>query len=192
MNRKFYLLSLLLGLSACAGNRNSADASVAYHDFGPAPMVASAPVLAASLEVRMPSWLDSLSVQYRLLYAEPTRLREFAQARWAANPSALIGERLRQRLGLVGGACRLSLRLEEFSQQFADVRQSTAVLRGEWVLSGPDGQLLGRRPLRLSQPAAATAEAGVVALATLSTQAAEEAAPWLRQYAAVCQKAATR
>lgn len=194
MKKKILLCLSLFLLLGCATPRRAADAGgVAYHDLGPAPSAAVAPAIAASLEVRLPPWLDGQQVQYRLLYAEPTRIRDYALARWAAAPSSLLGERLRRSLGLTStaGACRLMLRLDAFGQQFAGPDVSEVALRGDWSLFAADGRLLERRAVALSQSGGGDARSGVAGLAALSDRLAGEARGWLQGHRTACARSST-
>ena len=121
-------LSILLAcflLAACAGGPRNAPPAEVY-DFGlPAPPLAKDGGWSKlALEVRAPYWFDSLSIEYRLLYDDPLKLRSYAGSRWAGAPGLLLAQRLRQQLGFLGGSgrtavsCVLRLDLQEFSQVF--------------------------------------------------------------------------
>lgn len=150
-----------LALSACftAGKRGG-DAAMAVYDLGPSAVrqesVAGKPPLA--VDIRAPYWLDALGIQYRLAYAEPGRLRDYAQARWAAPPAALIQQRLVQQLGLVpmgqGGAlCLLRLDLDEFSQVFATPQESQGVLQARLAILDRGRNPLAERRVEIRKPA---------------------------------------
>lgn len=179
------LLCLLLA-TACA-NPGRGPADIAVYDLG-APVAAPAGAAAAhaglALEVRLPSWLDGPAMVYRLAYADPQRLHQYARARWAGQPSPLLQQRLRQWLAIVpGGApCTLRVELDDFSQVFASPAESRAALRGEALLLGKGRTVLARLPLQATPPAAtADAGGGAAALAAAADSAAAALAQWLPQ-----------
>ena len=188
---KKIFLCLLIFLCACAGPRRSNEIANVY-DLGPV----SGDVRAISgdpgllLEVRVASWFDGLNVQYRLLYDDQTRLRDYAQARWAAAPVSLLQHRLRQRLGLpvaqsgVKAPCTLSIYIDEFSQNFVSSADSRANIRGEVRLLGRSRQLLSVQAIRIEKTAATPdARGGVAALAAATDGLAVELAEWLKKNA---------
>lgn len=178
-----FFLSGLLFLAACVGGgRGRAD--LAVYDLGPAAVAlpAAAAHAGVALEIRLPAWLDSQAMSYRLAYADPQRLHAFAQARWAASPQLLLQQRLRQQLALTpGGApCTLRVELDDFSQSFASPAASSAVLRGEALLLGKGRALRARQPLQIDVPAAtADAAGGAAALAAVADRLATTLAQWL-------------
>lgn len=132
-----------LALAGCftAGKRGGENA-LAIYDFGPAP---ARPALAGrsspvAVEVRAPIWFDALGIDYRLAYADASRLREYTRARWAGPPARLIEQRLMQQLGLVaagqgGVSCVLRVEITEFSQIFSSPEASQGILQGraQWL-----------------------------------------------------------
>jgi ABC-type uncharacterized transport system auxiliary subunit len=167
------LLSILL-LSACftAGKRGG-DAAMAVYDLGPVELGAS-PVLRrqpVALEVRMPLWFDALGINYRLAYAEPARLREYARARWAGPPAQLIQQGLARELGLVAAGqgravCLLRVDIDEFSQVFATPTSSRAVLQGRLQWLDHSRARLAERLINIEMPAGSNDSAGGVAALT--------------------------
>ena len=182
MNR---ILILLLLLAGCAGGaRNTAPAVV--YDFG-LPVTrspAAEPWPRLAIDVRSPSWFDSLNIDYRLAYDDPLKLREYADSRWAGAPGVLLAQRLRQQLGAVNGgngsACLLRIELQEFSQVFASPQQSRALVQASVQLFDARRQLLAARQLAVETPAAsADAPGGVKALVSASNDFAVQLASWL-------------
>lgn len=182
--RKLLALPLLL-LAACA-SPGKGTADIAIYDLGSVAAPSTAMVAAhagLALELRLPVWLDSTAIVYRLGYSDPQRLHQYARARWAAQPSPLLQQRLRQSLAIApGGApCTLRVELDEFSQIFDAETSSRGVLRGEVLLLGKGRAPLARMPLRVDQPAAsADAAGGVHALAAAVETAANALAGWLQ------------
>lgn len=174
------LASILLGLllSGCfsAGKRGS-DAAMTVYDLGPAASgEMSAPrKQPMAVEVRAPLWFDALAINYRLNYAEPTRLREYARARWVGPPAQLIQLHLGRGLGLIPAgqgraACVLRLDIEEFSQIFDSPVISRGVLQGrlQWLDRGR-GQLAEQR-VDIRIPAGSADSRGGVAALTAAVE----------------------
>lgn len=179
------ILILLLLLAGCAGDARN-PLPTAVYDFGlPAarpPAGETWPRLA--LDVRSPSWFDSLNIDYRLAYDDPLKLREYADSRWAGAPGVLLAQRLRQQLGTVndGGssACLLRIELQEFSQLFASPRQSRGVVQASVQLFDARRQLLAARQLAVDLAApSADAPGGVKALVAASNDFGVQLASWL-------------
>lgn len=142
MRRLLIVLFSLFLLSAClTTGKRGGDAAIATFDFGtvPAALVAVPRTLPLAVEVRAPLWFDSLGIDYRLTYSEPSRLREYAMSRWVGPPAQLIQQRMMQQLALsMPGQsrtlCVLRFDITEFSQQFSTPQQSVAVLQGRLLL----------------------------------------------------------
>lgn len=193
VTRWFWLLMASL-LSACALPERT-PAPLRY-DFGPSAIAAAPassglrPVLA--LRVQASPALDSPAMLYRLAYADAQQLRAYSQSRWAMAPAELLQQRLREGLGrsfavLPSGETApraLHIELEEFSQLFTAVQESSGLLRlrasllqrtasGEQLLAQRDWQL---RPLAPSADAAG----GVRALNVATETAVTELVQWLQ------------
>lgn len=188
--RKLLLISCLL-LSACftAGKRGG-DASPAVYDLGPpAARQSASGIQPLAIEVRAPYWLDSLGIHYRLAYAEPGRLREYAQARWAAPPATLVQQRLAQQLGLVpmgqgGAGCLLRLELDEFSQVFAAPQESHGVLQARLALFDRSRNRLAERTVKIERPAPSQdSRGGLAALSAAVEQLGGELGRWQEELA---------
>ena len=181
------ILFLALLLSACVGGvRNQPPVTV--YDFGlpAARLTGDGQWSKLALEVRSPSWFDSLNVDYRLAYEDPLKQREYAGSRWAGTPASLLLLRLRQQLGAVsvGGntaaSCVLRIEMQEFSQVFDSSEKSRGVLQaGVSVIDGKR-QVVAAQQMTIEK-AAATPDApgGVKALAEASDELGRRLADWL-------------
>lgn len=188
MKRMFAALAVLpafLMLSACSGGYQKRS-DLAIYDLGPAVSMPAGNAVPAgvALEVRLPAWLDSDAMNYRLDYADPRRVRAYALARWAATPKLLIQQRLRQQLGLTpaGAACTLRIELDDFGQYFSSETSSRVILNGEALLLGKTGMLPARQPLQIEiRSVTADAAGGAAALAAATGQLATVLNAWLQQ-----------
>lgn len=100
----------------------------ARHDFGPAVEVGSKSLVHLStIEIDAPEWLDDDRIRYRLLYADPTRVRYYSRDRWVSPPPALLAERLGTALN--GQGYHVRIRLLDFEQVFDSPARANAVLR---------------------------------------------------------------
>lgn len=183
---KRILFSVLL-LGACVGGVRNAP-PVTVYDFGlPAERLAGDGQWSKlALEVRSPSWFDSLNVDYRLAYDEPLKQHEYAGSRWAGTPAALLMLRLRQQLGAVsaGGntavSCLLRIELQEFSQVFDSSAKSRGVLQAGVSLIDSKRQVVAERQTTIAKAAATPdARGGAKALAEASDEFGRQLAEWL-------------
>ena len=171
--RRCLLLGVLLALAGClTTGKRGGDAPLAIHDFGPpgARLIETRPVPLA-VEVSAPLWFDALAIDYRLAYADASRLREYARARWAGPPAQLVQQRLVRQLALVPAgqgrtSCVLRVDISEFSQIFAAPGSSRGILQGraQWLDRGR-GQL-AQRDIDIAVPAETADAAGGVAALT--------------------------
>jgi len=185
MKRVWILLAALL-MSACAGGGN--PTTVAVYDFGlpAAPLAAEGKWSRLALELKSPSWFDSLHVGYRLAYDDPLKHHEYAASRWVSAPDSLLAQRLRQQLGSasVNGNipfdCLLRVELQEFSQLFDTPQNSRGVLQVVVSLIDVRRQTVSERRLFIDKPAATPdARGGVGALVAASTELGLRLSSWL-------------
>lgn len=185
--RRFLIVACCLVLGACysAGKRGG-DSALAVYDFGPPPSVGSAPVPRSELtiEVRAPLWMDALDIAYRLAYAEPARLRDYTQARWAGPPAQLMQQRLTRQLGARpsgqgGASCVLRIDIDEFVQIFESAATSYGVLQGRAQLLDRRRALLKSYEFRIEKPAPTPdSRGGVAALTAVVDQLGLDLAAW--------------
>ncbi|MDE2440412.1 MAG: membrane integrity-associated transporter subunit PqiC [Betaproteobacteria bacterium] len=164
---------------------------MAIYDFGPAP-ASLLPVqrkTPMALEVRAPLWFDTMGIDYRLVYGDAARLREYAKARWAGPPAQLLQQRLMQQLGLSPSGqaysrCLLRIEITEFSQVFSAPDSSRGVMQGRGVLLDRARRQLAEMPVNLEKPAATPdARGGVSALTGVVNQLAADLIVWERSLA---------
>lgn len=184
-----WLTSMLLCflVTGCfTSGKRGGDNAMATYDFGPPPasLLAEPRKQAMALEVRAPLWFDSLGIDYRLVYVDPARLREYARARWAGPPAQLLQQRLMQQLGLAMAGqtqtrCLLRLELTEFSQVFSSADSSMGVLKGRVMLFDRARRQLAETDLTLERPAnSQDAVGGVKALTATVDQLAIDLLTW--------------
>ncbi len=182
MRLLFSLLSVLL-LAGCGGAKSISN--VAYYDLGAVQPAPNNRIVASlrSIDVFAVSWLDSPAMQYRLLHTANQRRQNYAESRWVAPPTELVGHALRKRMlsGEAGGACRLRIDLDEFAQVFDSAKDSRAVLEARAQIVAPTGgEILARRSFSLSRPAAsADAGGGAAAMAGAVEAFSTELHDWL-------------
>lgn len=184
-------LALATGLllSACAAKP---DSSTTY-DLGPLRASSSAmpPLPAISIdEVRVPAWLDSHRMFYRLSYANEQQARIYADSKWAMPPGQLFVQRLKSRLSQAGGVVVpasdgalnlpvLYIEADDFSQVFERADRSNAHIAIRASLF--DGRFLRAQKMFIRDVPADTPDArgGVAALATASDAIIDDIAAWL-------------
>ena len=185
--KKLSVLFATLLLGACFGGANNSTPLTTY-DFGmPASRLATDDVWSKmALEIKAPYWFDSIHIQYRLAYEDPLKLRDYAGSRWAGAPAQLLGQRLRQQLGVASSTsntavdCLLRLDLQEFSQVFDAPQQSRGVVHGSASVLDAKRRIVATRPLAVEQAASSgDARGGVVALVAASDETGRQLAAWL-------------
>jgi cholesterol transport system auxiliary component len=159
------------------------------HDFGPLAATDQNEETNVRVDaVVAPTWLSSDAIHYRLLYNDPTALRQYAEHRWAAPPADLLAARLvyllpPQPLG-DGGLHKvylLSTKLLEFEQDFSGAQN--ACVRVVLVVSlrrAGGGQIIAQRRLVMTQPATPDVQGAIDGLAQLADKAAAAAVEWAR------------
>jgi cholesterol transport system auxiliary component len=210
MRARLAALALAASLAGCSSITPDKPVRATMYDFGAVP--ATAPASAASSAPRQPTIvladleaagaLETSALLYRLAYADGHQLLPYAHARWAAPPTRLVRQRLRELLGRErpvldasesaalarqGGAMPPTLRvdLEEFSHVFDSTTQSFGVVRLRVTLmeNTPAGErLVGQRTFAQRQPApSADASGGVRALTAATDAAVRDISAWLSQ-----------
>lgn len=182
---RFWLLPavLLLALASCSLLPDRPP-SPALHDFGPAETgSANATAAWSAVAVDAPDWLQSENIRYRLLYAEPTRVRFYAQDRWLAPPPALLAQRLS--LSQSAGGLRLKIRLLEFEQVFDSPQTAQMTLAFRATAIQLDNETLaGEKVFHFTQPTpGANAQGAVTSSAKLIGQAVNSLQAWLAEMA---------
>ncbi len=200
--KKILLFTIVL-LTGCAIAPHT-QIPVAMYDFGlqsptdasAASVISDQSQLRVSLlvaEATAPIGLNSQAIQYRLAYHNPAQTHNYANSRWAAAPTALLTQKIRNHITAVtnngvisaGDGVRadytLRLELEEFSQVFDTIEQSHAVvrLRASLVERGTR-TLLAQRSFSMEQVAPTANVTGAVhALAVASDKLTRELIDWL-------------
>ena len=126
-------------LAGCAGK----GPVPTLYEFGPSgtsdKQAALPPIFPMALvvaDVTGPAWLDSRTMYYRLLYADPQQSHPYAQNHWNSTPLQLLSARLKSRIAQAGGkvlsvtdagagALLLRIEVEDFSQNF-DSQQASS------------------------------------------------------------------
>jgi cholesterol transport system auxiliary component len=180
-------------LAGCAFEAPVSAVPTSY-DFGPARAYArSNPAIAGTVlvtAVRPPAWLEDDAIAYRLLYEDAARTQAYATSRWAAEPAALMTERISTRLaalaqGVVSPAFgarsdfTLRVELEDFSQHFAAPGESRALLRARVTLLASERRvLLAQRVFDVERAAAPNAQGAVKALTEAADLFIEDLVKW--------------
>lgn len=191
--RRLLVILVCLCLASCYGTgKRGGDAALAVYDFGQ-PSAGSFPSGwrgKLAVEVRAPLWIDSLGIGYRLTYAEPKRLREYTQSRWAGPPAQLVQQWLNRQLGLSGAGqgrtrCVLRIDIDEFSQVFDNPQVSQGVIEGRVQLLDRSRATLASNEIRIAKPApSADARGGVAALTVAVDQLVADLFAWEGQLSA--------
>ena len=185
---KNVLILLAAALLAACGSLPKNVSPITVYDFGlpAARVIPDGQWLRLALEVKSPPWFDSLNIDYRLIYDDPLKPREYAESRWAGTPGTQLALRLRQQLGTVSaaentaGICLLRVELQEFSQIFDTPQTSHAVVQGSVSLIDDQRQLVAERQLTIEKPAtSADAHGGARALVAAGTEFGQQIADWL-------------
>ena len=185
--RRLMMAACCLLLAACySTGKQGGDSALNVYDFGSPVRQSPAGALRGELavEVRAPLWMDSMGIEYRLLYADPARLRSYTRARWAGAPAQLIQQRMVQQLGLMPAGqgrtrCVLRIEIDAFAQVFDDPATSRGQLRGRAQLLDRNRALLTIYEFRIEKPApSADSRGGVAALTAAVDQLTVDLENW--------------
>jgi len=189
--RRILTIVCCLFLAACYGaGKRGGYSALAIYDFGPPAIedpVAPGRRGDLAVEVRAPLWFDSLGIEYRLLYDEPKRLRDYTRSRWAGPPAQMVQQRLIQQLGLMPAGqgrtrCVLRVDIDEFIQIFDTPTSSRGVIQGRVQLLDRSRTSLVGYELQIEKPAAsADARGGVAALTVAVDQLVADLLGWEQQ-----------
>lgn len=141
-------------------------------------------------EINAPVWLDSPMMFFRLAYANEQQPRPYAGSRWSMPPALLFGQRLKARIGQIGGVALaasdgaenvplLRIEVDDFTQIFTSAAQSNAQLAMRAAVF--NGRRLVAQKTFVKQWPAPTADApgGVKALAEASDAVIADMLQWL-------------
>ena len=184
--RRLALILLFLSLAGCfTSGKRGTEKGLAIYDLGapPAPLIA-ARSLPLGIEVRAPLWMDGLGINYRLAYADPTRLREYSLVRWAGPPAQMMQQRLSQQLALATAGqgrarCLVRIEINELSQVFSSPDLSKGVLQGRAYWLDQSRRQLAERVVDIEKVAASpNSSSGVAALQAVVGQLAADLQAW--------------
>ncbi|MGH8373512.1 MAG: ABC-type transport auxiliary lipoprotein family protein [Gammaproteobacteria bacterium] len=162
------------------------------HDFGPPPVVNDHAAADFRLDsVRAPAWLANDNIHYRLVYQDPTALRNYADHRWAAPPAELIAARLQDLLSVGSAdytgthdAYVLRVNLLEFEQDFSTEHDAQVHLELDVSMRrSNDGQIIAQRRFVLSQATTPDVRGAISGLAQTAGRAAAAVSDWARTQA---------
>ncbi len=187
--RKTVFLCVLL-LAGCTGVARN-GVMPAIYDFGPVAVstspLAPGPATRMALEVKAPRWLENPSIDYRLLYEDPLKRRQYVDSRWAGAPATLLAQQLRHVLGSAGSNgglavdCLLRVELHEFSHVFDTPQHSRGVLQARVSVIDGQRRLLASQGISIDQLAdSPDARGGVKAMVATGEELARQLADWLR------------
>ena len=179
---------IVLGLAACGGPAayRSGQGPVAQFDLGPEGESSPQHARPWRFSVLATGPFEERAMRYRLMYADGTRVMEYAQSRWASLPGELLERRLESRLFWPAGGpvsqCATSLELRRFEQVFDAPESSAGLLVLRAKLRRPGGAVVDDRVF--TQQVAAThpdAAGGVRALAAATDAMARQLMAWQQQ-----------
>jgi ABC-type uncharacterized transport system auxiliary subunit len=185
--RWFIVLSTIVALAGCVGARRG-SLEIAHYDFGPpaSPVVSTTQLPLHDVEVVVPSWLDTPQLQYRLMFADATQRRSYAESRWVAPPGELLEALLRRQLmddghAPANGGCRLRVDLDELLQIFHTPQRSEGLIELQVSLVTSRGAaVVARNKFAVAKPAAtADARGGVDAVSAAARSIAQRLQDWL-------------
>lgn len=186
--RVLVLSLMILGLAACSGPaayRNGVG-PVAQFDLGSEDEALPFGARPWRFSVLATGPFEERAMRYRLMYADPARVREYAQSRWAGLPGELLERRLETRLfwpmGEPASRCVTTLELRRFEQVFETPAESAGVLALRAQLRQPGGGVVDERFFSTRRAAAQPdAGGGVRALAEAADAMAQQLLDWQRE-----------
>jgi cholesterol transport system auxiliary component len=201
--KKFLIVASIMAMG-CAGPRTVAP--VAVYDFGSQRLSTGVNGAATPDSLRLrgsllvaeamaPAWLDSTAIQYRLAYDDLAQSHAYARHRWAAPPSNLLTQRIRNlvagfsdgRVVSTADGARtdhiLRIELGEFTQVFDTPDQSRVVVRFRAsLIDRATRSVIAQRSLSGEQPAPSpNAKGAVRSLTDLSDKLIAELIGWLAE-----------
>ncbi len=187
--RCLLLLSICVLLPGCFTAGKRGENTLAVYDLGLSPvrLIEAERKQPIAIEVRAPLWFDAMGIEYRLAYADVSRLREYGRARWVGPPAQLIQQRLMQQLGLsMAGQgqsnCLLRVEITEFSQVFISPESSKGVLQGRVQWLDRSRKQIAERTLNIEKAAPSQdSRGGVSALQATTEQLAIDLLTWEKQ-----------
>ncbi|MGJ0486880.1 MAG: ABC-type transport auxiliary lipoprotein family protein [Methylomicrobium sp.] len=159
----------------------------AQHDFGVThmPFQSRQEPEAAEIKVLAPKWLNDNRIRYRLLYAQPTRVRFYNLDQWVAPPPELL--KLHLATANLDPSYSVVVHLLNFEQQFEEPGSAFVLLqfRAE-VFSAGNKKILDSREFVLrSGKVSSDAEGAVEGFAESAAQASQQIQAWLRNLAQI-------
>lgn len=177
--------TLLLALGAAACSLNGGESQLQYFDLGPPLEVGRTAVALRDAEVTSPSWLDGNGIQYRLLYADPTRRLNYADNRWIAAPAEMLEVAIKRAVAAAdiaptSGGCKLRIELDDFVHNFDSPTASHARIEVRALLLAPRDTLVARQAIKIAKLSPSPdARGGVVALVSASAELVTAVRDWL-------------
>ncbi len=178
-------------LTGCAIGKSD---SATLYDLGPlsvqpaATLPALPPISIA--EARVPAWLDSPMMYFRLSYANNQQPRPYAYARWTMPPAQLLTQHLKTRIAQAGGIPLtpadgtpgvpvLRIEVDDFIQYFDTPERSLGQVALRASVFRERALLAQRSFIRQAPAPNADAAGGASALATASDAAIADLIVWL-------------
>lgn len=159
----------------------------ALHDFGmtDVPAQSRQEPEAAEVKVLAPNWLSDNQIRYRLLYAQPTRVRFYNLDQWIAPPPELL--KLHLASANLDPGYSLVVHLLNFEQQFEAPGRAFVLLhfRADVFSAGSKKKLDSREFVLRSGKVSSDAEGAVEGFAESAAQASQQIQAWLRNLARI-------
>lgn len=151
------------------------------HDFGiiKVPIQSRQESASAEINVVAPKWLSDTRIRYRLLHAQPTRVRFYNLDQWIAPPPELL--KLHLASEHLDPNYSLSVHLLNFEQQFEAPGSASVLLQFSADVFAADSKkkLAAREFVLRSGKVSPDAEGAVEGFAELAKQASHQIQTWL-------------